>query len=57
MLAAQPFTCIQCMQCYLVTFWALSCKVDLAAMAEDTGLEYGPANELLWRHWRPMQVS
>ncbi|EFJ51147.1 hypothetical protein VOLCADRAFT_116501, partial [Volvox carteri f. nagariensis] len=33
-------------------------EVRLDWMAEDTGgLQYGPANELLWRHARSMQVS
>lgn len=54
LLVAQPCTMLLP---HLVTFCALPSKVDLAAIAEDTGLEYGPANELLWRHWRPMQVS
>lgn len=31
-------------------------QVDLDAMREDTGLEYGAANEMLHRHYRALQV-
>lgn len=31
-------------------------QVDVEGMRAETGLEYGPANELLWRHFRSMQV-
>lgn len=32
-------------------------QVDLAAMEEDTGLQYGSCNELLYRPFRHMHVA
>ncbi|GAX81457.1 hypothetical protein CEUSTIGMA_g8886.t1 [Chlamydomonas eustigma] len=32
-------------------------EVDLESMRMETGLDYGVANEMLWRHYRPLQVG